>query len=308
MANEDPRADSLSPEKLKGAGSSPMSGVQQLSTPSTSPLPLVPVGSSQAHHEYSFRLPTGPRILVPPPTVASELPALEFGQGPNSAILENIALDNVLQENTLLEWAYEQRRQAQMVLPMLYLGPMNAAKDPHFLQSYDITLALAVRSNEAGLKGAIRAAQGFGVDVETVEVPRFQDLAQCFARTNAIIDTHLERTNGAGKVLVFCESGNEKSATVVAAYLMHILHQCNHIKAIQVCQTQRFCVNFDDTLKNILLSYWDVLSATRDVNSIPRHLRYSTVPSKRGFHEVDSEDFDNPGSVRTKWAPFFDME
>jgi serine/threonine/tyrosine-interacting protein len=70
-----------------------------------------------------------------------------------------------------------------------------------------------------------------------------------------------------GKALVFCESGNEKAAAVVAAYLMETLADFDHVKAMQVCQAQRFCVNFDDTLKNMLRSYCDILQAQRSVAS-----------------------------------------
>ena len=48
---------------------------------------------------------------------------------------------------------------------------------------------------------------------------------------------------------------------------METLSNFDFIKAMQVCQAQRFCVNFDDTIKNTLRSYWDIVTARRSVAS-----------------------------------------
>jgi serine/threonine/tyrosine-interacting protein len=189
--------------------------------------------------------------------------------------LRELHLEDILQKNTLLEWSYERRRQAQMILPWLYLGPMLAAKDRSFLAQEGITMVLAVRAQENSMTGAIKVAHEACAQVATIEAPTFHELIGRFAETTHMINLHITRfrqhsleTTGKvtlPKVLVFCESGNEKSAAVVAAYLMETLADFDHVKSMQVCQAQRFCVNFDDTLKNILQSYWDILRAQRFV-------------------------------------------
>jgi hypothetical protein len=161
------------------------------------------------------------------------------------------------------------------MLPWLYLGPMVAAKDKAFLQREGITMVLAVRAQVNSMMGAVQAAHEVCLEVASIEAPSFYSLTPKFAETTRMINLHMARyrqhmleTTGQaalGKVLVFCESGNEKSAAVVAAYLMETLTDINYIKAMQVCQAQRFCVNFDDTLKNILRAYWDILGARRSV-------------------------------------------
>ncbi|KAK3081559.1 hypothetical protein LTR53_020464, partial [Teratosphaeriaceae sp. CCFEE 6253] len=84
-----------------------------------------------------------------------------------------------------------------------------------------------------------------------------------------MINEHLarshQRTGKVGKVLVFCESGNERSAGVVAAYLMETHADVDFIKAMQLVQAQRFCANFDDAMKRLLQGYWDILRAGRQV-------------------------------------------
>ncbi|KAF2818862.1 hypothetical protein CC86DRAFT_151518 [Ophiobolus disseminans] len=248
------------------------------------------------HAQYTYRLPTPPRIIVPPPTLTNEMPGLVVGAGTTGEVdlsfMSELDLEDTISKNTLVEWAYERRRQAQMILPWLYLGPMVAAKDKAFLEREGITMVLAIRAQSNSMMGALAAASGVCAEVATIEVPSFYELIGRFAETTTMINSHIARfrqhsleKNGQptlGKVLVFCESGNEKSAAVVAAYLMRMLTDFDHVKAMQVCQAQRFCVNFDDVLKNILRSHWDILQAQRSVVSSTPSAQPSGTNSQHG--------------------------
>ncbi|KAG9195140.1 hypothetical protein G6011_00260 [Alternaria panax] len=239
----------------------------------------LPNGHMRSQHEYSYRLPAAPRIVVPPPTLTTDMPGLSLGGVHGGEVdvsfLNELDLEDIVQKNTLLEWAYERRRQAQMILPWLYLGPMVAARDKSFLEREGITMVLAVRAQANSMSGAMQAAAQVCMEVGSIESPSFYSLTPKFPDATRIINAHVARvrqhslqTTGQatlGKVLVFCESGNEKSAAVVAAYLMQTLNNIDYIKAMQVCQAQRFCVNFDDVLKNILRSYWDIICARRSI-------------------------------------------
>lgn len=230
-------------------------------------------------HDYTYRLPESPRIMVPPPTLTTDVPEVALGDSPREdadiSFLKELDLKDIVQKNTLLDWAYERRRQAQMILPWLYLGPMVAVKDKAFLEREGITMALAVRTQPKSLMGAMQAASEVCLEVNSIEAPSFYALTSEFPQARKMINTHIAKvrqhtlqTKGEGalgKVLVFCESGNEKSAAVVAAYLMETLKDFDHIKAMQICQAQRFCVNYDDTLKHILRSYWDIVGARRAI-------------------------------------------
>ncbi|OCL14759.1 phosphatases II [Glonium stellatum] len=247
--------------------------------------------------EYTYRLPTPPRIIIPPPTLAAEIPDVEIERviQPEDdhidvSFLNNVDFSGIVQRNALLEWSYERRRQAQMILPFLYLGPMVAAKDKTFLAKEGITMLLAVRPGHTGMVGAFKAAQEAGVETDIIEVPNHQALIAAFPRAVRKINEHLSsvhhrvqsRPEGPqmGKVLVFCESGNERSAAVVAAYLMEMLDDIDYIKAMQLCQAQRFCVNFDDALKHLLQSYWDILIAKRSVAESNHSVRHSISSSR----------------------------
>jgi serine/threonine/tyrosine-interacting protein len=236
--------------------------------------------SHQRHHEYTFRLPTPPRIVVPPPTLTTEVPNLQLLGGRaadaevDTSFLKEFSLDTIIQKNTLLEWTYERRRQAQMILPWLYLGPLTSAKDREFLRREGITMVLAIRAKDNSMNGALQIAREVCHEISTIEAANYFTLIGKFSETTRTINRHVaqfrkysERTGKPqlGKVLVFCESGNEKAAAVVAAYMMETLDNFDYIKSMQVCQAQRFCVNFDDTVKNILRAQWDILLARRAV-------------------------------------------
>ena len=212
--------------------------------------------------------------------------------------MKEMDLESVIQKNTLLEWAYERRRQAQMILPWLFLGPFTAAKDRDFLQREGITMALAIRTRSGSMNAAIQVGREVCQEVATIDAPDYLSLTRHFSEATRLINQHVAKvrklTAGStdpqlGKVLVFCESGNEKSAAVAAAYLMEMLDNFDHIKAMQVCQAQRFCVNFDDSVKNTLRSYWDILQAQRSVagsRTIPIFSGYLNNATPTANHQL----------------------
>lgn len=267
--------------------------------------------------EYSYRLPTPPRIVVPPPTFSAGLGGLTLDSASTEDVdmsfLAEMNLEDIVQTNTLLDWAYERRRQAQMILPWLYLGPMVSAKDKEFLVREGITMVLAVRTQENSLKGALQAASEVCAEVRTIESPTFHDLVGRFAETTRMINLHLASTRQGslektgqptlGKVLVFCESGNEKSAAVVAAYLMDTLNDFDHVKAMQVCQAQRFSVNFDDTIKNVLCAHWDIVQAKRSVASSNAQVAQTNAAMNGSLQNVSHlQPPHSLGRKRTIWT------
>lgn len=200
--------------------------------------------------------------------------------------LKTVTYDNFVVANSYIEWKYDQRRKAQPILPFMYLGPISAAKDIHFLQNAKITMLLAVRntmSAQAKLLGS-KAATQLGIETQTLDVAGHQELIAAFPRGIEIVNAHLSAiyqaqqskllegttsmqnlsSSAPGKVLVYCESGNERSACFVAAYMMG-MYSMRLLKVIQIVQAQRFCVAFDDPSKILLQTYEAILQARRDV-------------------------------------------
>jgi serine/threonine/tyrosine-interacting protein len=229
------------------------------------------------------------------------------------------------------DWKYEWRRTAQPILTFLHLGPSSAAKDIEYLRREGITMLLVVRDTataRVSLLSGDKMAKELGIESRAVDVAGNPELIAAFPRAIKTINDHLiavYRHNAArgtirpdflpvtpGRVMVFCESGNERSAVVVAAYLM-FMYKLNLIEAIQYVQSQRFCVAFDDGLKNLLQSYNDLLDAQRSV--ISASTMSSKSKAKRGRDEISEDDMDVDldrgddearfGS-RSTFAPFYD--
>ena len=245
---------------------------------------------------WSYRVPSPPRVIVPPPALRSDgLPDLHIDQNSsldfesngfaNAEFLKTVTYSDIMTVNNMIEWKYEQRRMAQQILPFLFLGPVSAARNSTFLRDNGITMVLAIRnimSAQAKLLNS-KAAVELGIECAFVDVAGNQELIAAFPKVFNVINAHLSsmyqqsQTKKAaqdlgpgehppipGKVLVFCETGNERSAAVVAAYIM-AMYSLDLIPALQIVQAQRFAVAYDDSLKNLLVAYGAILQAKRDV-------------------------------------------
>lgn len=248
---------------------------------------------------FTNRPPSPPYIHVPTPvgdeteTALTITPSYDFV---DSSLLSaediNIITGKRDQRATSVvmnqSWRYEDRRKAQPVLDFLYLGPLSVVRDRAWLQQEGITMLLAARDAtmaEARVMSLDKAAAELGIEAAYVDVAGRQELIRSFPAAVAKINDHLLRvykwqaqqvvvgegqqataidtsTFRRGKVLVFCETGNERSAAIVAAYLM-TMYAKDVVGAVQFISAQRFCTNFDDESKYLLQSYGDILDAKR---------------------------------------------
>ncbi|EPS43501.1 hypothetical protein H072_2538 [Dactylellina haptotyla CBS 200.50] len=265
---------------------------------------MPPLSSSPSHHPtlpWSNGIPSPPRILVPPPTLINDpvhrsrypRQPLSFG-GQQNDVTTSLSSSQLLANSgilptTLQDWRYESRREAQQILPHLYLGPLSAAKDLDYLRRENITLLIAVRNHITARARLLNAYNEIAKDPELKAAIRFEsvdvsgnaELIASFPIASKLIDDHLYResdpffkrrkSNGLpappenpGKTLIYCESGNERSAAVCAAYIMQHIN-CSAVQAIQVIQGRRFCVCFDDAMKYLLTGYEPIWMARRDV-------------------------------------------
>ena len=253
--------------------------------------------------EFNMRMPTPPNIVVPPPVMSDTivhqlsigLPIhnpepqynVDFLKDADYAKLFGVQLSN---------WEYKMRRTAQPILPFLFVGPASAAKNTDFLREAGITMVYGVQPRRAYgamlTQGGIRAAQELNIASATVEVNDPHELVSNFPITTRKINGHLAFMNqvaqtnpdkpiGPGKVLIFCESGNEKSAAIAAAWLMETFEGIDHLRAMQVLVSRRFCSNFDETMKGVLAAYNDLLRAKRDVQRDTAS--HDTVQTRWGF-------------------------
>ena len=203
-----------------------------------------------------------------------------------------------------------------------------------------------IRVVHARLLGS-KPALELGIPCSTVDTSGNQELIGQFPRGIDLINAHLSEVHNQnqvaatigtspapGKVLVFCETGNERSAAMVAAYLM-AMYSMDFIKAIQIIHAQRFSVAFDDSLRHLLHTFDCILQAKRDVvhsgqqvqSAIPNgnlapllppvSREVLRKPSKRALDETQEDDVDMDGEAdaddlarfagRQGAAPFLDQ-
>ncbi|TGZ82698.1 phosphatases II, partial [Ascodesmis nigricans] len=151
------------------------------------------------------------------------------------------------------DWKYEQRREAQQLLPHLWLGPLSSLRQSDFLLTHNITQVINVRSHMSRGVGIIPKLPP-GVTYNSVDSTSPHDLASKFPLAADIIDSHLlgalppHLQLSGGITLLYCESGNDRSAAVATAYIMQHL-DITAIQAIQYIQAKRFCVSLDEWAK-----------------------------------------------------------
>lgn len=183
--------------------------------------------------------------------------------------------------NRKSEWKYLMRRQAQAILTFIQLGPSSASRDLETLKRDGVTMLLVIRntsSAHASLLSGDKPARTLGIESRAVDVASNSELIAAIPHAIRIIHDHLisqyrkhaaASHNGAvpepcAKILVFCESGNERSAAFMTAYLMNTFGM-GLVPALQYVQAQRFCVALDDGLKHMLQAFQDILGAQRSL-------------------------------------------
>jgi len=289
---------------------------------------------------YSTRPPSPPYIHVPSIGIqdANYLTIVPSFGNIDSTLLTKDDLDIITGGKSQIafdktcEWQYEGRRTAQPILDFLYLGPAQVVRDEEFLRSKGITMVLAIFDSRMAVNFTVieKRTAPLGIAAEKVLIDSRFDLVGKFKTTIKIINDHLldvyraqavqvgeGEHNGKmaidkgkfkrGKVLVCCETGNERSAGICAAYLMAVFG-VGHIEAMQFVGLQRFCANFDDDLKNAMRTYDEIVSANRDVSrsgtvSQPkRHIEDTMdISDDEKASEMDDERYVSRG-----FTPFVD--
>lgn len=227
-------------------------------------------------------LPSGPGYLNP------DTVALITGNRPQALISKRV-------KDT---WQYEHRRRAQSILDFLYLGPLAVARDHTWLKKEGITMIYAVREGimvGRRLMSVEKTAADLGLEVGYLDMDDRQVLIRSFPAAIELINAHMIRLTGAGKILVVCETGNERSATLVAAYIMAMYGQ-QMVDAVQYVGQQRFCTHLTEGDKQLLLSYEHLLKATRmttEARMEENVVEKSPAASrKRGIEDIMDEDVD----------------
>ncbi|KAJ6445026.1 fmi2 protein [Purpureocillium lavendulum] len=274
---------------------------------------------------YTYHAPSPPMIEIPimQPSIPGREPVLNLMpsfENVDPAQLSSDDLTLITRNTTQIAtdractWTYEQRRQAQSILDFLYLGPTSVARDHAFLLREGITMIVVARDarmNHAKLRSVENASRDLGVGACYLDIDGPQGMIPSFPHAMRAINDHLLAVyhaqakdrdgNGQmlvdgsrfrrGKVLVCCESGNDRSAAVVAAYIMAVFGK-GMIQTLQFVGIQRFCCCFDEDTKRTLQSWEDILRARSNVAQNQR--------SSTGSADDTRLDYGQTGAAKAK--------
>ncbi|KAI0185431.1 protein-tyrosine phosphatase-like protein [Xylaria flabelliformis] len=251
---------------------------------------------------YDYRAPSPPPIFIPSTGWGAPIKVLPRYDNIDPASLSARDLAIITQNGTeqiahdvTYQWTYESRRVAQPILDYLYLGPSTVVRDRQWLQEKGITMILAVRDlrqASLNLMAFDELARELGIEAQYVDASGDHELVHLFPAAVRMINDHMLRvyrdqavpTFGdvkvdesdevmvidearfrRGRVLVFCETGNDRSAGIVSAYLMAVLGM-TAVQAMQFINRKRFCVCMREDLKRALATHEDILVAQRTVH------------------------------------------
>lgn len=304
---------------------------------------------------YTRRPPSPPEIYIPAvfhPRKVGNVAQLVMTPSydnvdPSQLTLEDLAIitqneSHLIAQNIACNWKYEQRREAQRILDFLYLGPNSVIRNHAFLEQEKITMILIVRDSRLASQNFVsvnNAVKALGVEAQYMDVASPQDLIHSFSGAVSRINDHLlsvyhkqaqgREANGQmlldtsefvrGKVLVTCESGNDLSSTVVAAYIMAVFGK-DFASAIQFVSIQRFCTLFGEDVKRLLQSWGDILQAratvARDRTGAQVHPASKGKRGLEALHDENMEGSDDGSTAdmdqdrflgRSTFAPFVDI-
>lgn len=242
-----------------------------------------------------------------------------------------IGLQPVAYTSTKRTWKYGDRHTAQPTLPFLYLGPHTVARDAVWLAEHDITMVIAVRSAQSAAvsprlldPARFPACQNlltatFDVDSPYEVITRVKPILK-------LMTDHLEtQTAGrslttlddiGGRILVFCESGNERSPVLVAAWLMMVFG-ITWSDSLNLIHAFRFSIALTSgmnemlsTLQMVLKAEADAAEAQRGMDGQEMNTQSTTSRMKRSIDDAyDSDDTmtdEMEVAPRTGIAPFLD--
>ncbi|BGP13312.1 hypothetical protein JCM10213_001501 [Rhodosporidiobolus nylandii] len=200
------------------------------------------------------------------------------------------------------EWKYEMRREAQEILPGLYVGPFQPSWKLDVLQSLGVTHILCIaESREQHLFKAKFPGQ-FVYHIEEIRDADDQNLIRIFPTARNFINSAIM---AGGRVLVHCGDGISRSPAIVTAYVM-IETGLNHEDAFAFVQARRFCVAPRTEFVHQLEAYRPIILATQAV-AADSNAQAGQRARRRG-REDDDDDEEGDASMTGGSAMDTDMQ
>ncbi|GAA5837473.1 hypothetical protein JCM3766R1_000457 [Sporobolomyces carnicolor] len=186
------------------------------------------------------------------------------------------------------EWRYEMRREAQEIVPGLYVGPFQPSWKLEILQGLGISHILCIaESREAHLVRA-KFPEHVTYLIQEIRDADDQNLIRIFPQAQAFIDGAL---SSGGRVLVHCGDGISRSPAIVTAYIM-MKTSLTYEDAFAFVQARRFCVSPRIEFVRQLEAYRPILLANQAV-AADRNAQSGQRARRRGREDDDDGDDEN---------------
>ncbi|MBW0502817.1 hypothetical protein O181_042532 [Austropuccinia psidii MF-1] len=159
------------------------------------------------------------------------------------------------------DWKYEMRRQAQEVLPSIYLGPYQSSRDLNTLQQLGITHICCISETREAHLLKPRFPDQFQYLTLDIRDATDQHLITIFPRLKEFIDMALAQN---GKVLVHCGDGLSRSPALLTGYVMASYNLSSEV-AFRFVQSKRFCISPNPGFLNQLEAFEPICRARREM-------------------------------------------
>ncbi|CAG8565727.1 3629_t:CDS:2 [Ambispora gerdemannii] len=236
----------------------------------------------------------------PAPTTTNTTPVVHHHQPTPLTLTQNFQAITSNQQ-VVLDWKYEMRRQMQEILPGLFLGPYSCSKDLELLKQKIITHIVFIRDPSEKQILRPRFPEHFKYfEIEVSDHPN-ERLIPHFPQAKAFIDDALLQ---GGKVFVHCNGGISRSPAFVVAYVMETT-KMDYQHAYGFVQNRRFCMNPNEGFKVQLKEYEPIYSARNSVKEHP----YTQTELHRQTLRRPAEFDDEPNEFEiARRAPSFHEE
>mmetsp|Transcript_5029 Transcript_5029/g.14257 ORF Transcript_5029/g.14257 Transcript_5029/m.14257 type:complete len:209 (+) Transcript_5029:105-731(+) len=167
----------------------------------------------------------------------------------------------LLQPDT--DWTYTKKREAQEIVPGLWLGPFGAARDQDFLKRANITDALVVRAPEEARIIAPKYPEFIKYEILECRDSPFENVIRFFPSVKQLLDLVLGR---GGRILVHDNAGMSCSAAFVVAYVMETFNLTSDL-AHHYVLTRRHCISINEGFRNQIREYEMLHKVQAQINS-----------------------------------------
>ncbi|CAL1149406.1 unnamed protein product [Cladocopium goreaui] len=204
-------------------------------------------------------------------------------------------VQGLLQPDT--DWVYTKKREAQEIIPGLWLGPFGAARDQEFLKRVHITDALVVRAPEEARIICPKYPDFIHYEVLECRDNPFENIIRFFPNVKQLLDGVLAR---GGRILVHGNAGMSRSAALVVAYVMEKFNLPSD-QAHTYVLTRRHCISINEGFRNQIREYEMLHRVQLQINSglLPA-LGQSAGPQgqKRGLEMMDTSECTNENPMQ----------